>query len=64
MYSCGFVTDCQRGRLLRTYFYVIDISFDKTHFTCEDVKKISKLNASSFNGLALFERPEKKRTQD
>ena len=32
MYSCGFVTDCQRGRLLGTYFYVIGISFDKTHF--------------------------------
>ena len=34
MYSCGFVTDCQKGRLLRIYFYVIDIFFDKTHFTC------------------------------
>ena len=33
MYSYGFVTDCQRGRLLWTYFYVIGISFDKTHFT-------------------------------
>ena len=30
----GFVMDCQRGRLLRTYFYVIDISFEKMHFTC------------------------------
>ena len=34
MYSCGFVTDYQSGRLLRTYFYVIGISFYKTHFTC------------------------------
>ena len=34
MYSCGFVMDCQRERLLGTYFYVIGISFDKMHFTC------------------------------
>ena len=34
MYSCGFVMDCQRGRLLGTYFYVIDIFYDKTQFTC------------------------------
>ena len=33
MYSCGFVTDCQRGRLLGLYFYVIGISYDKMHFT-------------------------------
>ena len=34
MYSSGFITDCQRGRLLDSYFYVIGISYDKTHFTC------------------------------
>ena len=34
MYSCDFIMDYPRGRLLRTYFYVIGISFDKTHFTC------------------------------
>ena len=34
MYSCDFIMDCPRGSLLRTYFYVIGISFDKTHFTC------------------------------
>ena len=45
MYSCGFVTDCQRGRLLRTYFYVIDISFDKMHFTCIGVN-LSRFNTS------------------
>ena len=33
MYSCGFVMDCQRGRLLGLYFYVIGISYDKMHFT-------------------------------
>ena len=33
MYFCGFVTDCQIGRLLGSYFYVIGISYDKTHFT-------------------------------
>ena len=41
---CGFVMDCQRGRLLwhmcftclehMSWFYVIGLSFDKTHFTC------------------------------
>ena len=40
----GFVTDCQRGRLLGNmwfnvrniyqHFYEIGLSFDKTHFTC------------------------------
>ena len=34
MYSCGFVADFQMGRFLRTYFYVIGICFDITHFTC------------------------------
>ena len=34
MYSSGFVTDCQRGRLLEIYFYVISISLDKMHFIC------------------------------
>ena len=32
--SCDFVTDCQRRRLLGSYFYVIGISYDKMHFTC------------------------------
>ena len=42
--SCGFVMDCQRGRLLGhmcftclgTYvtIFVIGLSIDKTHFTC------------------------------
>ena len=41
---CGFVTDCQKGRLLghmcftckeyMLWFCVIDLSFDKMHFTC------------------------------
>ena len=34
MYSCGFVIDCQRGRLLGSYFYVIGIFYDKMYFTC------------------------------
>ena len=34
MYFCGFVTDCQMGRLLGSYFYVIGISYDKMQFTC------------------------------
>ena len=34
MYSCGFIMDCQRGRLLGSYFYIIAISYDKTYFTC------------------------------
>ena len=31
---CGFVTDCQRERLLGSYFLCIGIFFDKMHFTC------------------------------
>ena len=34
MYSCGFATDCQRGRLLGSYFYVIGILYEKMYFTC------------------------------
>ena len=34
MYSCGFVTDCQMGKSLGSYFYIIGISNDKTQFTC------------------------------
>ena len=34
MYSCAFVMDCQMGRLLGSYFYVIGKSYDKMQFTC------------------------------
>ena len=34
MYSCSFVTNYQKGRLLGSYFYVIDIFYDKMHFIC------------------------------
>ena len=32
MYSCGFVTNCQKGGFLGSYFYVIGIFYDKMHF--------------------------------
>ena len=34
MNSCGFVTNCQMGRLFGSYFYVVGISYGKTHLTC------------------------------
>ena len=52
MYSCGFVRDFQRERLLGSYVYVIGISYNKMHLYLDRSKWIQGYHEVLWNSFS------------